>query len=156
MSDHIFYCPKCGDVTIEFDENEHSCITCKNTQMINTGKDSKYFRDKYFAGKEMCDELLFKYNTAEEVRKEFFYGNSVYNVKAIKKREELRQRVIAKNLKETGSIQTDNIPKCPTCGSADIEKISGTNKVASAAMFGVFSLGHISKTFKCKNCGMKF
>ena len=49
-----------------------------------------------------------------------------------------------------------NVPKCPTCGSTNIEKISGANKVTSAVVFGVFSLGHISKTFKCKNCGYKW
>ena len=49
-----------------------------------------------------------------------------------------------------------NKPKCPTCHSTNIEKISGTNKVAAVALFGVFSLGHIDKTFKCKNCGYKW
>lgn len=47
-------------------------------------------------------------------------------------------------------------PKCPTCGSVNIEKISLGGKVGSAALFGVFAIGHISKTFKCKNCGHKW
>ena len=46
-----------------------------------------------------------------------------------------------------------NIPKCPTCGSTDIEKISGSSKVEKAILFGVFALGSISKTYKCNNCG---
>jgi len=45
---------------------------------------------------------------------------------------------------------------CPTCKSNDVDKISGANKVGSALMFGVFSLGHISKTFKCNKCGYKW
>lgn len=49
-----------------------------------------------------------------------------------------------------------NTPKCPVCNSANIDKISLANKAGSVAMFGVFSVGHVSKTFKCKNCGMKF
>lgn len=46
--------------------------------------------------------------------------------------------------------------KCPACGSTNVEKISAASKVGAGIAFGVFSLGHISKTFKCKNCGYKF
>ena len=44
------------------------------------------------------------------------------------------------------------VPKCPTCGSPDIEKISMKSKVGKAVLFGVFAAGKISKTFKCNNC----
>ena len=54
------------------------------------------------------------------------------------------------------STNNSNTPHCPTCNSTDIKKISATNKVGSAVAFGIFSVGHISKTFKCNNCGMKF
>ena len=54
------------------------------------------------------------------------------------------------------SRNKSNIPHCPTCQSTNIKKISTTNKVGSAVAFGVFSVGHLSKTFKCNNCGMKF
>ena len=46
--------------------------------------------------------------------------------------------------------------RCPTCNSLDIQKIGGGNKVGSALLFGVLSLGHISKTFKCRHCGYKW
>lgn len=48
-----------------------------------------------------------------------------------------------------------NIPRCPTCGSSRIEKISVGSKVAGAAMIGIFS-SNIRKTYKCKNCGYKW
>lgn len=54
------------------------------------------------------------------------------------------------------SEQQSSSPKCPVCNSFNINKISITNKVGSVAMFGLFATGHISKTFKCGNCGMKF
>jgi hypothetical protein len=47
-------------------------------------------------------------------------------------------------------------PKCPTCNSISIEKISLTNKIGTAALIGVFSIGRISKTFKCNNCGYRW
>jgi predicted Zn-ribbon and HTH transcriptional regulator len=46
-----------------------------------------------------------------------------------------------------------NVPRCPTCQSTKIEKISKKSKVGSAVLWGVFALGKVSKTFKCKNCG---
>lgn len=46
-------------------------------------------------------------------------------------------------------------PRCPICGSTNIQKISGMRKTASAILFGIFSTD-IGKTFKCKNCGIKF
>ena len=48
-----------------------------------------------------------------------------------------------------------NIPKCPTCGSNNIEKISSFNKAAGAVMFGVLSKTARSQ-FKCRNCGYKW
>ena len=59
------------------------------------------------------------------------------------------------NSQKTSSESQQNIPKCPICGSTNIQKISGTKKVASAILLGIFSTD-IGKTFECKNCGMKF
>jgi len=42
-------------------------------------------------------------------------------------------------------------PKCPTCGSTDIQKIGVGERVASVATLGLISK-KINKTFKCKNC----
>ena len=49
-----------------------------------------------------------------------------------------------------------NIPRCPTCKSANIEKIGAANKIGAVALFGFLATGHISKTFNCKNCGHKW
>lgn len=46
--------------------------------------------------------------------------------------------------------------KCPTCGSNQIEKISLSDKVGSAVLFGVFAISKIGKTFRCGNCGFKW
>jgi predicted RNA-binding Zn-ribbon protein involved in translation (DUF1610 family) len=46
--------------------------------------------------------------------------------------------------------------KCPTCGSSEIMRITGVDKVATAALVGVFALGRISKSFQCQNCGYKW
>lgn len=48
-----------------------------------------------------------------------------------------------------------NIPKCPICGSTNIEKLSFTKKVISIGGLGILS-NKIGKTWKCNNCGSKF
>ncbi len=48
-----------------------------------------------------------------------------------------------------------NIPKCPTCNSTNIEKISTASKAAGFITVGVFSKS-FGKTFHCKNCGYRW
>ena len=43
-------------------------------------------------------------------------------------------------------------PKCPTCQSTDVHKMSALETGASVAVLGLFSR-KINKTFKCKHCG---
>lgn len=49
-----------------------------------------------------------------------------------------------------------NIPKCPICGSSNLEKISTVTKATKIGFFGIFGMGDLSKTWKCKNCGSRF
>lgn len=44
-----------------------------------------------------------------------------------------------------------NAPKCPMCGSTNIEKISTTSRAVSVATVGLAS-GKIGKQYKCKKC----
>ena len=46
-------------------------------------------------------------------------------------------------------------PKCPTCGSTNIEKISFGKKLTGGALFGILS-SNVRKTMHCRNCGYKW
>ena len=48
-----------------------------------------------------------------------------------------------------------NVPKCPTCGSTNIKKISDLSRGAHALMFGIFSNTARSQ-FECQNCHYKW
>ena len=48
-----------------------------------------------------------------------------------------------------------NVPKCPTCGSTNIQRISASAKLSGAMMFGIFSKTAKSQ-WKCRNCGSKW
>lgn len=49
----------------------------------------------------------------------------------------------------------NNTPKCSTCGSTNIRKISGTKRWISTGLFGLAS-SNVGKTMECKNCGYKW
>lgn len=53
------------------------------------------------------------------------------------------------------SSHKDLIPRCPTCGSTNIHKISLASKAIGGYMFGIYSR-NIRNTFECYNCGYKW
>ncbi len=56
---------------------------------------------------------------------------------------------------EVERLRQENRPKCPTCNSTNIKKISSFSKVAGASMFGLLSKTARSQ-FQCNNCGYKW
>lgn len=50
---------------------------------------------------------------------------------------------------------TVSIPRCPTCGSTNVKKITISRKVTSASILGIAS-GSVLKTFECKDCKYKW
>ncbi len=48
-----------------------------------------------------------------------------------------------------------NVPRCPTCGSINVERISLGSKAVGGYMFGLFS-SNIRNTYRCKDCKYKW
>ena len=48
-----------------------------------------------------------------------------------------------------------NTPKCPTCGSTNVHKISGTKRWFSTGILGLAS-SDIGKSMQCSDCGYKW
>lgn len=71
-----------------------------------------------------------------------------YQLKMSQFKANLRQQ-------ESSKVKEDNTPKCPTCGSTNIEKISLGKKAVGGALFGIFS-SNVRKSMHCKNCGYKW
>ncbi len=53
------------------------------------------------------------------------------------------------------STPNENVPKCPTCKSTNIKKISSLSKAGSVAMWGIFSR-KVHKQWHCNNCGSEW
>ena len=47
------------------------------------------------------------------------------------------------------------LPKCPTCSSTDIKKVSTASKAGSVALWGIFSQ-KVKKTWHCNNCSYEW
>lgn len=61
----------------------------------------------------------------------------------------------AKNCPKCGNPIDTNV-YCPKCGSKNVSVISGASKVASIAMFGIFSANKVKSTYVCNDCKCKF
>lgn len=78
------------------------------------------------------------------------------NIKKVMESEGSTVEIVSYDpLQEKNSPQQQKIPKCPTCGSTNIRKISGTKKTVSIIGFGILS-NNIGKTFECLNCKYKW
>jgi len=92
--------------------------------------------DKY------CNEKMQEFHQRQEERQA--------KIKA-EQDEKLRQ------LKSKALDKVNNIPKCPICGSTNINKITLTTRAVKTATFGIVgAVDDAGKTWKCGNCGSRF
>lgn len=153
--DTVKYCPVCGEVYcfLVTLKDKSICGNCKST-LIDTGKTlEQYYTELNTREPE---------NVQKYIREKYIYidENKLFDPikenKRLKEIMELEDAIKkAQNYKQQIQKNT-NTPRCPTCGSTNVEKISGVSKFGKAALFGIFSVGTLTKTFRCKNCGMKF
>lgn len=65
------------------------------------------------------------------------------------------QKEQQKQLEQGQKSSDTNVPKCPTCQSTNLKKITVTSKAMNTAMFGIFGKKR-HKTFHCNNCGYEW
>ena len=151
--DHVKYCPVCGFVYCYLVtlKNKDQCREC-HSSLIDTGK--------------TLQEFFTELNTKEPEYVQKYIGQKYIYIKDNKLYDPIKENIrlkkdmeyseYVKTTSEQKQIEINNIPHCPTCGSTNVEKISGANKVGKAALFGIFSVGTLTKTYRCKNCGYKW
>lgn len=168
----IYCCQKCGTVQVllekiynqkkyrydkNYDQKKH-CPFCDSIMIKTSGSISSYelgidkkyktwqdvVRKQYAKPKHRDDELFAK-REIEDLNKETSERRS--NIEQKKQQDELRK------LKGNSSkIEEKNfIPKCPTCGSADVKPIGSGERTLSVITFGLLS-NKINKSYKCLNC----
>ena len=131
-------CDKCGRI----------CAVCNEDTLIDKIKDCGgnmidtgiSFEDFNIIRKISSDNIFFK--AMVDLKEQ---DPIEYQLKMSQFKTQLQQQ-------ESSKIQNDTTPRCPHCKSTNIKSISGLNRGASIAMWGVFSK-KINKSFECKKCG---
>lgn len=128
------YCSICG---MRQSAKNISCVKCGNSSSLRQSEhNAEHYRDLSVAIYRNPDHAVDALMQSEIVINPFYD-------------EELAK------MEYKPTPQPTNTPKCPTCGSTNIKKISDLNRVASVALFGLAS-SKIGKQFECKNCGYKW
>ncbi len=112
-------------------------------------------RESDFIMNEVANNPLFSmedYEKQVQNDRESFYSISQYHKNQILERQ-------AKNLArmQKEKDKQDCIPRCPICGSTNINKIALGSRAVKTAVFGVVgAVDDTGKTYRCDNCGSKF
>lgn len=86
--------------------------------------------------------------TTEDI--ECFCGEVSNHISDIPKEKE--SQVIVQTVDRTPQT---GVPRCPTCGSTNVERISIGSKAVGGYMFGIFS-SNVRNTYRCNNCKYKW
>lgn len=89
-------------------------------------------------------------NTFKEIQKSGYSITCTNCGKIIKVMTNEEETLFDSQLREK-----QNIPKCPTCGSTKLSKVSTISKAGSVALWGLFSQ-KVKKTWHCGNCGYEW
>lgn len=88
----------------------------------------------------------------EKIGDEVIVEKDEISIKGIPIGDRKRKRdIVMQTQKETNP----HVPKCPTCGSHNIEQLGPGTRIAAGLMFGLFSKTARSQ-FHCKDCGYKW
>lgn len=140
----LYYCAKCGNTKTR----EKQCLICQGQDIVIVPK--KYV--SYVAdvipvlNEELKEEFLEKVVKISPSFDPYWFEH----------KDEISQNM-KQQYEKVKSFQKEqaNVPKCPTCNSTDIKKISVISKAVGATMFGLFSKTARSQ-FRCKNCGYEW
>lgn len=143
----LCYCKKCGRIVQEEGNNsEQKCDYCNNL-LLSVPDEFLGGKSKLFIKKELKDQFINDYIKSSPEFDQYLFDHREEDM--FNKRMSDRAK-----LAHGASIleEKSRVPKCPTCGSTNVRKMSGIERGASIVAFGLFSK-KINKTFKCGNCG---
>lgn len=141
----MFYCKKCGNISYEDISDKDELCYCCNSIMTP-------IPDKY-----LHKGLVIDNNNRQLLIEELVKTSPEFDQYLFDHRDEiLAQKSAEFNAKmEIGKAtvkEKSRVPKCPSCGSANVSKIGIVNRVVSTHFLGLGS-SKIGKTHKCSHCG---
>lgn len=146
-------CPNCNIEIIELPTeiaSKYDCFNGLNLYSTDWLDSRKLYIEEYVS---KFSEFEPKLNSKELIRlKESAEQHFQYE-------EEQKEKYVSKINKQiqVNLDQQNCIPKCPVCGSSNINKISMGNRAVKTVVFGVVgAVDDAGKTYRCGNCGSKF
>lgn len=135
----------------------HNQIDCIKLMLRLTGhnlRESRNITDNLHEPKEIMEAL--SKSDASYVAEQFSRIGCIVEIEKdfnniVPKCIEHVEYQISKN----GQTPENNTPKCPTCGSTNIKKISSTAKVTNTVLFGIFG-NKRKKQYHCESCGYEW
>lgn len=93
----------------------------------------------------------------EALREKYVYPSEHFSKKAYNDMLEYdrKERKRLQEFWDTAGRSEQPKPKCPTCGSTDLRKVSVGAKTVSVGLFGIFSQ-KVKKTWHCNSCGYEW
>lgn len=144
----VYICPKCGKEDIA---EANSTLCCKNCSTLLIQTESNTYNDA-LAIKDGTIDIIERRRFEKYVK-----DNPLYDPDEAELYQARRKR--AREIQEAETAQRKAIeaakPKCPSCGSANIDRIGAIKKGVSIGVFGIFS-SNIGKNMYCKDCGNKW
>ena len=137
--------------------NSRICLQCGKEVSDNTITTCPFSNCIDLLDKNSYDSIILNYKNASNSAKQMFYYDPTF-IKMMSYHPDLFKRELPKQTyHNTASSHPtpQNVPKCPTCGSTNVEKISTAQKAFGFALVGLFS-SNLGKTMHCKNCGFKW
>lgn len=146
-------CDKCGCLDI-MDKDEYQNLYDKFKKASFKEQEILRQLEEY---KIICKYkfIVDKKNTPEMRRQQSIKDKQAAEQKSQQEYEALKRRAQQKRIEKERIEKQQNTPKCPTCGSTNIEKISTTSKAIGFVAVGIFS-SNFGKTMHCKQCGYKW
>lgn len=153
-------CYNCGQISCK---NNEICPVCSNcfakVSAFDAIKLSKMDRQqirKWIETKTghplKIEEIEKQQRYMDNKTQEFHQRQEAYQAK-LKAEQEAKLRQIRTQALD----KVNNVPKCPICGSTNINKITLTTRAVKTAAFGVVgAVDDAGKTWKCGNCGSRF
>lgn len=156
ITDKLFICPNCGTIDAGEDSIRLKCYECGTTYKTTNIDRKSYWKELGNAcindcSNEYTHDLLERY-VGDTINWNIFNKREGEWDKSLEKKHERGQQ---KQVKDQARQDAINTPKCPTCNSINIKKISTTSKVTNTALFGLFGTKR-HKTFHCDNCGYEW
>ena len=142
-------CPHCGYVNFYLEQPKFPICECCDYEdpIVMT------YDDCLAVGRSVNSHNALE--TEEALCEKYVYPSEHFSKKAYNHMLKYREEVENKAKEDMANFGNPHTPKCPTCGSTNLRKVSVGAKTVSVGLFGIFSQ-KVKKTWHCNSCGYEW